>query len=807
MPTAIARIAELRRRIEDANRRYHELDDPDISDAQYDALVRELEALERAHPELTAPDSPTRKVGSAPSGRFAPVVHAVPMLSLGNAFSDGEVDDFVRRIRERLDRDELAFSAEPKLDGLAISLRYEDGVFVQGATRGDGATGEDVTANLRTIAVIPKRLEGEGWPQVLEVRGEVYMARADFERWNDHARLHGGKVLANPRNGAAGSLRQIDPAMTAQRPLSFFAYGVGQVGDGALPPTHSAMLAKLRDWGFPVSDLVTVVHGIDGLLAYYRHIGEARDGLPFDIDGVVYKLDDIAGQREMGRIERVPRWAIAHKFPAQEQSTTVEGIDIQIGRTGAVTPVARLAPVQVAGVIVTNATLHNADCVADISGEGKGPDVRVGDTVIVRRAGDVIPQVIGVTLEKRPEQASPWKMPSVCPICGSELVTRQKLIKNLKSGREYGAGTITECSGGLSCTAQLKEALTHFASRRAMDIDGLGDRFIEVLVDFGFVRTPADLYSLGLDDCLEAKRLADARDGQTPETVKSGKIATKWAENLLVSIELSKPKTLARFLFALGILHIGEATAKTLAAWLGSLEYIRQAPAAVLGVLPDLGEEVATSIEAFFAQPGNEKAVDELLGRGVRLVDEATPSPRLRGKLNLASLLIAAKISGIADVRANLLANEFATMDSLIEAKAGGMQSGLFSMDGAVKNKVEVELSAFLSVPANQEKMRRWETYMHRILAAIPKGIDVVTGPFSGKVFVITGVLTSMGREEAEAKIESLGGKVSGSVSKKTSTVIAGEKAGSKLTKAQELGVEIWDEAHFLKAISGLSEG
>ena len=475
-PDPARRVAELRSRIEDANQRYHQHDAPDITDAQYDALVRELEALEAQHPELAASDSPTRRVGAAPAGRFPPVVHAVPMLSLGNAFEDGEVADFVRRIRERLDRDVLVFSAEPKLDGLAISLRYEDGAFVQGATRGDGATGEDVSANLRTIAVIPQRLQGKGWPKVLEVRGEVYMGRADFERYNEHARLHGGKVLANPRNGAAGSLRQLDPKLTAQRPLSFYAYGTGLVEGGTLPDTHSATLARLRDWGFPVSDLAEVVSGVEGLLGYYQRIGEARDGLPFDIDGVVYKLDDYAGQREMGFVSRAPRWAIAHKFPAQEQTTVVESIEVNVGRTGAVTPWALMQPVQVGGVTVTRATLHNADHVARL-------DVRNGDTVIVRRAGDVIPEVVQVVVDRRPPDARPWSMPMACPVCGSEVV------------REEGAA-VWCCSGELSCPAQRVQAVFHFASRRAMDIDGLGERYIESLSELGYLQDVSDVYDL-----------------------------------------------------------------------------------------------------------------------------------------------------------------------------------------------------------------------------------------------------------------------------------------------------------------------
>ena len=511
-PTPAARIADLRRQLEDANYRYYVLDEPSIPDAEYDRLLRELEALEAAHPDLVTADSPTQRVGNAPAGKFAEVRHAIPMLSLGNAFSDEEVQDFVRRIADRLKRPALRFSAEPKLDGLAISLRYEGGAFVQGATRGDGATGEDVTLNLRTIKAIPLTLRGTGWPDVLEVRGEVYMPRADFETYNEYARKHGGKVLANPRNGAAGSLRQLDPRITAQRPLAFFAYGTGLVEGGELPDSHSATLKQLRGWGFPVSSLSEVVEGVEGLLDYYRRIGEARDGLPFDIDGVVYKLDDGEGQREMGFVSRAPRWAIAHKFPAQEQMTVLESIEVNVGRTGAVTPWALMQPVHVGGVTVTRATLHNADQVARL-------DVRNGDTVIVRRAGDVIPEVVGVVAERRPDGTVPWRMPTQCPVCGSEIV------------REEGEA-VWRCSGELTCPAQRKETIIHFASRRAMDIEGLGERFVEDLSDLGFVQHVADLYKLTLDDLLEMKRRVDERDGTTPlaltkSGVKSGKVATK----------------------------------------------------------------------------------------------------------------------------------------------------------------------------------------------------------------------------------------------------------------------------------------
>ncbi len=769
-----ARIAELRRRIEDANRRYHELDAPDITDAQYDALVRELEALEREHPALAAADSPTRKVGSAPSGRFAPVEHAVPMLSLGNAFSDEEVADFVRRIRERLDRDDgaLLFSAEPKLDGLAISLRYENGVFVRGATRGDGATGEDVTANLRTIGVIPNRLEGEGWPPVLEVRGEVYMARADFERWNERARLHGGKVLANPRNGAAGSLRQLDANVTAQRPLSFYAYGIGQVEGGALPGTHSATLAKLRGWGFPVSELADVVRGVDGLLAYYRRIGAARDGLPFDIDGVVYKLDDIAGQREMGFVSRAPRWAIAHKFPAQEQPTVIESIEVNVGRTGAVTPWALMQPVQVGGVTVTRATLHNADHVARL-------DVRNGDTVIVRRAGDVIPEVVQVVLEQRPSGTVPWSMPAACPVCGSEVV------------REEGAA-VWRCSGELSCPAQLVQSVFHFASRRAMDIDGLGERYIESLADFGYLRDVSDLYRLGLDDLLEMKRRADERDGTTPETVKAGKVATKWADNLIEAIDRSRDTTLARFLYALGIEHVGESTAKALAQWFGDLELIRRLPWPLFKRVPDIGGEVARAIGHFLDQPGNQQAIDRLLERGVRIGDTRAPNPELGESLGLTALLADLDIPKITPVRAAQLGAAFADAQALLDAPAHNLVTAGLPNDSANA------LVAWLEDEGNAALLLRSTQAQAELRARLPERSEQDMGPLSGKTVVLTGGLAAMSRDEAGAKLEALGAKVAGSVSKKTSIVIAGEAAGSKLAKAQELGIEIWDEAALL---------
>ncbi|HVI56360.1 MAG TPA: NAD-dependent DNA ligase LigA [Luteibacter sp.] len=781
---AVERAADLRRRLEDANYRYHVLDDPTLADAEYDRLMRELEALEARYPVLAVADSPTRRVGARAQGGFAEVTHAVPMLSLGNAFEqEGETDretfrevaDFERRIEQTLDRKDPVFSVEPKLDGLAISLRYEDGVFVQGATRGDGAVGEDVTANLRTVKAIPLRLRGEGWPRMLEVRGEVIMPRAAFEAFNERARAAGEKPLANPRNGAAGSLRQLDPAITAKRPLAFFAYAVGRVEGGELPATHSATLAKLRDWGFPVSPEVSTAKGFDGLLAYFRKIGAKRDSLPYDIDGVVYKLDDYDGQREMGFVSRAPRWAIAHKYPAQEQTTTVEAIEIQIGRTGAATPVARLTPVQVGGVTVTNATLHNADQVARL-------DVRVGDTVIVRRAGDVIPEVARVVEEHRPANTVPWKMPAACPVCGSELL------------REEGAAAY-RCSGGLICAAQRKEALIHFASRRAMDIDGLGDRFVDALVEFDMVHTPADLYALTVERFVQMKTLADERDGSTPETVKQGKVATKWAENLVEAIQASKRSTLPRFLFGLGIMHIGESTAKTLASWLGSLEHVRHTPAPVLRVLPDIGDEVARSIAAFFEQEGNQKVVDALLDAGITFADEGAPSPKLRERLGLDVLLDAAKVAKLGPKSTSILARNYASLDALV--KAGEHQWIVAGVPQAAASN----LTATLADPERVAELRRADEAMRSLAAALPARAASAL-PLEGMTYVITGTMETLKRDDATERLESLGAKVAGSVSKKTTGVFAGEAAGSKLDKANELGVPVYTEADLLALLT-----
>jgi DNA ligase (NAD+) len=694
--SAAERVATLRAALEDASYRYYVVADPTLPDADYDRLMRELETLEAQHPELATADSPTRHVGARPAAGFAEVHHAIPMLSLTDVFIDAdppegvdaqhELRDFVRRVEQGLGVENPGFSVEPKFDGLAMSLRYERGALVLAATRGDGTTGEDVTANVRTVKAIPLKLRGRGWPAVLEVRGEVYMPKAGFEAYNARMLREGGRPLANPRNGAAGSLRQLDARITASRPLAFYAYGVylPPDPDAVIAERHSEAMAKLRRWGFPVCPQNELAHGVDGCLAYFAKIGAARASLPYGIDGVVYKVDRYDQQRKLGFVARAPRWAVAHKFPAEEQATRVEAIDIQIGRTGAATPVARLEPVKVAGVTVTNATLHNADQVARL-------DVRVGDTVIVRRAGDVIPEVVRVIPERRPEHTRAWRMPLQCPVCGSAIV------------REDGEAA-ARCTGGLVCAAQRREAIRHFASRRAMDIDGLGERYIEDLIEFGNLHSVADLYRLTLKDFLATKRRAEERDGVVPETVKAGKIATRWADNLLAAIDASKDTTLERFLFALGIPEVGEATAKSLARYFGSLEALMAAGEAELTAVPDVGPIMAAHIRAFFAEPHNREAIDALRGAGVHWTDTA---------------------------------------------------------------------------PQRE-----------------------TAGPLAGQTAVLTGALATLSREAAKDKLEALGAKVAGSVSKKTSFVVAGEAAGSKLDKARALGIEIWDEARLLALLA-----
>ncbi|MEW6021781.1 MAG: NAD-dependent DNA ligase LigA [Pseudomonadota bacterium] len=766
--------------VEELNRHiynYHVLDAPTIPDAEYDKLFRELQALEAAHPDAVSNDTPTSRVGGAPIPEFRQVTHAVPMLSLNNGFQDEDVDNFDRRVREGLDLSAAAgaveYAAELKFDGLAMSLRYENGVFVQAATRGDGYTGEDVTANIRTVRVIPLRLHGDDIPAVLEVRGEVLMFKADFEKLNERQREAGQKEFANPRNAAAGSLRQLDARITAQRKLRFFAYGIGLVEGAEIPESHSKVLDWFDRLGLPVSKERAVVRGSAGLLDYYRGIGEKRPTLPYEIDGVVYKVDRIEDQRALGFVSRAPRFALAHKFPAEEALTVVSAIDVQVGRTGAITPVARLVPVSVGGVTVTNATLHNED-------EVRRKDVRIGDTVIVRRAGDVIPEVLSVVLERRPTPEPPvYTLPTNCPVCGSHVV------------REEGEA-VARCSGGLTCAAQRKEAIRHFAGRRMMDIEGLGDRYIDSLVECNLIHGVADLYTLTLDDLLQMKRAADERDGTTPETVKQGKVAkvaTKWADNLLAAIAASKRPPLERLLFALGIRHVGESTAKTLADWLGSLALVRRAPAALLRVLPDIGGTVAESIADFFAEEKNQMALNALLATGVAPQGEHAPKAALRERLDEVALLAALGIPKLTEPRARQLL-EGRTLEDLAFLKV----FGVFGLSEALVTSLE----SWMAVEANREALMTLSALRRELLDSLPEEAEAPQGVLVGKTFVLTGTLPTMSRDAAGALIEAAGGKVSGSVSKKTSYVVAGAEAGSKLEKAEALGVTVLDEAGLL---------
>jgi DNA ligase (NAD+) len=780
-PDAPARMAWLVAELNRASYNYHVLDAPTIPDAEYDRLYHELAALETLHPQAIAPDSPTQRVGDAPISEFNQVTHAVPMLSLNNGFADEDVDNFDRRVREGLETREVAYNAELKFDGLAISLRYENGRFVQAATRGDGYTGEDVTANIRTVRVIPMRLHGDAVPAVLEVRGEVLMFKRDFESLNERQRAAGHKEFANPRNAAAGSLRQLDARITSARRLRFFAYGVGQLegAPAALPASHSTMLDWLDALGLPVAKERQVVTGRDGLLAFYRDIGERRASLPYEIDGVVYKVDRLEDQRTLGFVSRAPRFALAHKFPAEEALTTVQAIEVQVGRTGAITPVARLVPVSVGGVTVTNATLHNED-------EVRRKDVRVGDTVIVRRAGDVIPEVLGVVLERRPTPEPPvYTLPATCPVCGSHVV------------REEGE-IVARCSGGLTCAAQRKEAIRHFAGRRMMDIEGLGDRYIDSLVEANLVTGVADLYKLTQDDLLKMKRLADEAEEATPETARQGKVPTKWADNLLAAIAASKAPPLERLLFALGIRHVGESTAKTLAEYLGSLALVRRAPAALLRVLPDIGGTVAQSIADFFAEEKNQIALDALLAAGVAPRGEHPPKAQLREKLDEIKLLAALDIPKLTEPRARQIIAAGQTLDTI----AARTDFGIFGLPVTVASALE----EWLANAANRDLVTALAAMRRELLDAVPEAAQVQEGPLTGKTFVLTGTLPTMSRDAAGALIEAAGGKLSGSVSKKTSYVVAGAEAGSKLAKAEELGVAILDEAALLALLEQSSQ-
>ena len=663
--SAADRYHDLQRELARLEHAYYVLDQPLVPDAEYDRLYRELLDLEAQHPDWVTPDSLSQRVGGAPLKEFMEVRHSVPMLSLNNAFEESELIGFDRRCREGLGLDHVEYACELKFDGLAISLRYENGVLVQAATRGDGASGEDVTSNIRTIRAIPLRLQGPNLPNVIEVRGEVFMHRADFEAMNKTAAKSGEKEFANPRNAAAGSLRQLDSKVTAKRPLSFFAYGLGALEPSQwLPSTHSELLNLYEVLGLPVCRERTVVSSLDGLMKFYAGIAAKREQLPYEIDGVVYKVNSFAEQQQLGYVSRAPRFAIAHKYPAQEEITTVLGIDVQVGRTGAITPVARLAPVLVGGVTVTNATLHNED-------EVRRKDVRIGDTVVVRRAGDVIPEIVSVVLDRRPSNTQVFVMPTHCPVCESHI-------------ERLSDEAVARCSGGLFCAAQRKQALLHFAQRRAMDIEGLGDKIVDQMVDLNLVRTPADLYRLGFAALVNMERMGE-----------------KSADNLLQSIAQSKKTTLARFIFGLGIRHVGESTAKDLAKHFGGIRALMDAPMDELLMVNDVGPVVADSIVSFMSEPHNREVIEQLL------------------------------VSGI----------EF----------------------------------------QNEER--------------------ITTVDLSGKTFVLTGTLPTLSRDQAKELLEAAGAKVAGSVSQKTSFVVAGSEAGSKLDKATELGIPILDEVALLKLL------
>ena len=773
MSTPQQRIRTLVQTLNRYAHEYYTLDAPSVPDAEYDRLYRELEALEAEYPQFRLPESPTQRVGGAVLDGFETVVHAVPMLSLNNAFSPrndetGAFDHaeflaFDERVCKELGVAQVEYAAEPKFDGLAVSLLYQNGILVQAATRGDGTTGENVTENIKTVRNIPLKLHGEKQPALLEVRGEVLMLKADFAALNQRQLEAGQKPFANPRNAAAGSLRQLDSKITAQRKLHFFAYGIAQLsGVERLPESHIEELALLHEIGFSLpKGYFGAYTGAAAVLREYERLAEHRPRLPYEIDGMVVKVNSLAEQQQLGFVSRAPRWAIAHKFPAEEALTTVEAIDVQVGRTGAVTPVARLAPVFVGGVTVTNATLHNQDEVAR-------KDVRVGDTVVVRRAGDVIPEVVRVLLERRPMQPvdllgeqmepkyEPFRLPETCPVCGSAVE------------REAGEA-VTRCTGGMLCQAQRAQGLIHFASRKAMDIAGLGDKQIEALVVADVLHSFADIYQL---DIAQLQTIKDSKSA-----------ATKWAQNILDSITQSRTPPLARFLFALGIRHVGESTAKQLAAAFGNLDTVRRAPEPILACLPDIGSVVAHAITHYFRQPAQQKMLDDLL----QFVSPQTAAPSPQTRAHIAPEQWLQRLPGI----------------KLSEKRA----AELWQLAGSLH-----ALQTDQALPQEWQDWRRQPAHaalLQEITAfteALPESstgdvsgsLHPENSPIAGKTFVLTGTLPTLKRDQAAALIEAAGGKVSGSVSKKTDFVVAGEAAGSKLEKAQALGVAVLSEEELL---------
>jgi DNA ligase (NAD+) len=777
MNTVENRIAELCDELDEYNYCYHVLDQPKVPDSEYDRLMLELKELELSHPELISVHSPTQRVGADPLSAFTQVRHEIPMLSLGNAFEESDIYEFDRRVNELLDlpaddfftQREVEYSCETKLDGLAVSLLYEDGVLVRAATRGNGAVGEDISVNMRTVRNVPFRLRDKGWPRLLEVRGEVVMPKQGFERLNASQIASGGKVFANPRNAAAGSLRQLDSKITANRPLKFYCYGVGQV-KGNLPDTHSGVLKKIKSWGVPISPELKVVKGISECLNFYKDIGVRRADLPYDIDGVVIKVNNLGFQSELGFRAREPRWAIAYKFPATEVMATVRDVQFQVGRTGAVTPVARLDPVSVGGVTVSNVTLHNMDEIARL-------DLMIGDKVIVRRAGDVIPQVVQVVVDQRSSDVIKIHIPENCPVCGSH-VERTKLVKRSKGRQTISDGAVYRCVGRLACGAQLKQAINHFVSRRAMDIDGLGDKTIEQLVDEKLVSSPADLYKLEYPQIIDLEGFAEVS-----------------SKKLISSIERSKTPTLARFIYALGIPDVGEETAKVLARSLGTLQRIQKALPEVLTYLPDVGLEVAYEIRSFFEDKHNQDVIEALVSStqsGLVLQDEGALSAEFAAAVTLAFLLEKLNIPSVGPGTAKKLAGKFDSVGEIISTDWLGM--------GQVLPKKSAKMVCdFFKIEDNARHALAIEQQLRDFGMHWQSEKKVVEGlPEAGHTWVLTGSLELMSRDVAKDKLESLGAKVAGSVSAKTHCVVAGPGAGSKLAKASELGLKVLDEEAFV---------
>ncbi|GAB2605800.1 NAD-dependent DNA ligase LigA [Nitrincola alkalisediminis] len=780
-----ARLQELRKRIAQHNYEYYVLDHPSIPDAEYDRLFQELQALETDHPELITPDSPTQRVGAKPDKGFAEVAHELPMLSLDNAFNDEDLAAFVRRVQERLPASTpLVFTCEPKLDGIAVSLVYENGFLKRGATRGDGYTGEDITHNVRTIRNIPLKLQGDDWPEWLEVRGEIYMPKQGFEALNQQALLSGDKLFVNPRNAAAGSLRQLDPKITAQRPLEFCAYSTGVVRGGELPDSHAAGLKKLQQWGLRINPEMKTVEGLDECLGYYTQLAEKRNGLSYDIDGIVFKVDLRSLQQSLGFVARAPRWAIARKFPAQEEVTRLKNVEFQVGRTGAITPVARLEPVFVGGVTVSNATLHNMEEIARLG-------IQVGDRVIIHRAGDVIPKIVGVVPDEQDDYPRhPIEIPTHCPVCGSDVERSQinKHSKNKPTIQSFGA--VYRCVGRLACQAQVKQAILHFVSRRAMDIEGLGEKNVDQLVEKQLVRSPADLYRLSVDDFLSLEGFAQLS-----------------SENLFNAIEKSKQVSLERFIYALGIPEVGEETARLLAIHLGSLQRIQRALPGLLVWLPEVGLEVANEIHNFMQDEHNQTVLKALLAGGVTLQETGRVSDQLRGQVTLSECIARLSISAIGPKSAQTLADACETPEAFFN-----LDFAKLSQIPGISARARQGVLKFLEQPTEVEQAKALLEQLKDFGFMAGGDHDSTeesnhqtsaSQPLMGQTWVLTGTLETLTRDEAKAKLQALGAKVSGSVSAKTHCVVAGPGAGSKLTKAESLGVQVLDEQAFIDLVAG----